>query len=223
VVAGRGSATGIFVRDAKACHLTFAVRQASRKLKPQRTRIALSLRKPRDASAAEILRSDRCPPLGRRSSRLGKAAIGWATNVVDATLRPSSSDEQTIMVKLTTKEDIALLVEEASEMFDETGCVPDIDGRKVRAEKIIPRAKRYILETIDNPKASYDATIWHSPGYTLVLSWLSQKWLKYCQKLAPTVLKDADLHLPKDQRKLCLDWAADELTRQITRRRQRFH
>src|SRR6478735_321508 len=106
---------------------------------------------------------------------------------------------------------------------EETGCVPDVDGKKVRAEKIVPHAKRYILETIDNPKASYDATIWHSPGYTLVLSWLSQKWLKYCQKLAPTVLKDVDLHLPKDQRKLCLDWAADELTRQITRRRQRFH
>ena len=45
------------------------------------------------------------------------------------------------MVKLTTKEDIALLVEEASEMFEETGCVPDVDGTKVRAEKIVPRAK----------------------------------------------------------------------------------
>jgi hypothetical protein len=82
------------------------------------------------------------------------------------------------MIKLTTKADIELLVEEASEMFEETGCVRDVDGKKVRAEKIVPRAKRYILETIDNPKASYDATIWHSPGYTLVLSWLSQKWLK---------------------------------------------
>ena len=61
------------------------------------------------------------------------------------------------MVKLTTKEDVALLVEEASEMFEETGCVPDVDGKKVRAEKIVPRAKRYILETIDNPKSRYDA------------------------------------------------------------------
>src|SRR4029078_8040522 len=127
------------------------------------------------------------------------------------------------MVKLTTQEDVALLVEEASEMFEETGCVPDIDGKKVRTERIGPRAKRYILETIDNPKASYDATIWHSPGHTLVLSWLSQKWLKNGQKLAPTVLKHADLHLPKDKRKLGLDWAADELPRQIIRRRQRFH
>ena len=126
------------------------------------------------------------------------------------------------MVKLTTKEDVAVLVEEASEMFEETGCVPDVDGKKVRAEKIVPRAKRYILETIDNPKARYDATIWHSPGYTLVLVAIT-KTAEVCQKLAPTVLKDVDLHLPKDKRKLCLDWAADELTRQITQRRQRLH
>src|SRR5205809_6423898 len=126
------------------------------------------------------------------------------------------------MIKLTTKEDVALLVAEASEMFEKTGCVPDVDGKKVRAEKIVPPAKRYILKTIDNPKASYDATIWHSPGYTLVLSWLSQIWLKNCQKLAPTVLKEVDLHLPKDQRKLCLGWAADDLIRLITRR-QRLH
>ena len=127
------------------------------------------------------------------------------------------------MVKLTNKEDVAQLVAEASEMFEETGYVPDVDGKKVRAERIVPLAKQYILETIDNPKTSYDTATWHSPGYTLVLSWLAQKWLKNCQKFAPTVLKDVDLHLPKDQRKLCLDWAADELTRQITRRRQRFH
>jgi hypothetical protein len=44
------------------------------------------------------------------------------------------------MIKLTTKEDIALHVEEASEMFEETGCVPDVDGKKVHAEKIVPRA-----------------------------------------------------------------------------------
>ena len=52
----------------------------------------------------------------------------------------------------------------ARKMFEETGCVPDIDGKKVRVEKIAPRAKQYILETIDNPKARYDATIWHSPA-----------------------------------------------------------
>jgi hypothetical protein len=108
--------------------------------------------------------------------------------------------EAAIMAKLNTKEDIALLVAEASEMFEETGYVPDVDGKKVRAERIVPLAKRYILETIDNPKSSYDTTMWHSPGYTLVLSWLSKKWLRNCQKFAPTVLKDVDLHLPKDLR-----------------------
>ena len=130
---------------------------------------------------------------------------------------------EAIMIKLTTKEDVELLIAEASEMFEETGCVPGVDGKKVPAETIVPHAKQYILETIDKPKASYDTEIWHSPGYTLILSFLSQRWLKKCQKLAPTVIKDVDLHLPKDQRKLYLDWAADELTRQITRRRQRFH
>jgi hypothetical protein len=126
------------------------------------------------------------------------------------------------MIKLTTKGDVAQLIAEASEMFEETGCVPDVYGKKVGAETIVPRAKRYILETIDIPKASYDTTIWHSPGYTLVLSWLSKKMAEELQKFAPTVLKGVDLHLPKDQRKLCLDWAADDLIRQITRR-QRLH
>jgi hypothetical protein len=125
------------------------------------------------------------------------------------------------MIKLATKEDVALLVAEASEMFEETGCIPDVDGEKVPAETIVPHAKQYILETIDNPKTRYNTTIWHSPGYTLVLSWLSQKWLKKCQKFAPTVIKDVDLHLPKDQQKLCLDWATDELIREITRRPRR--
>ena len=127
------------------------------------------------------------------------------------------------MSKTITKEDIALLVADASEMFDETGCVPGLDGEEVPAERMVPHAKQYISETIDDSKALCDPKILDTPGFTLVLSWLSQKWLKYCHKLAPMVLKDADLHLPKDQRKLCLDWAADELTRQITRRRQRFH
>ena len=125
------------------------------------------------------------------------------------------------MIKLATKEDVALLVAEASEMFEETGCVPDVDGEKVLAETIVPHAKQYILETIDKPKTRYNTTIWHSPGYTLVLSWLSQKWLKNCQKLAPTVIKDVDLHLPKDQQKICLDWATDDLIREITRRPRR--
>ena len=92
------------------------------------------------------------------------------------------------MAKLSTKEDVALVVAEASEMFEETGYVPDVDGKKVRAERIVPLAKRYISKTIDNPKSSYDTKVWHSPGYALVLSWLSKKWLRNCQKFAPTVL-----------------------------------
>jgi hypothetical protein len=45
--------------------------------------------------------------------------------------------------------------------------------------------------------------------------------LKKCQKLAPTVIKDVDLHLPKDQQKMCLDWATADLIREITRRPRR--
>jgi hypothetical protein len=41
------------------------------------------------------------------------------------------------MSKATTKE-VRALLESASEMFDETGCVPGIDGEEVRAETIVP-------------------------------------------------------------------------------------
>ncbi len=118
--------------------------------------------------------------------------------------------------KAITKTDMALLVANASEMFDETGCVPGIDGEEVAAERIVPHAKQYISETIDDPKASYDPKIWHTPGFALVLSWLSQKWLQKCQKLAPRGIKNPDLHLPKEQQKECLDSAAAELIREIT-------
>jgi hypothetical protein len=36
------------------------------------------------------------------------------------------------------------LLEKASEMFDETGCVPGFDGEEVPAETIVPDAKEYI-------------------------------------------------------------------------------
>ena len=52
------------------------------------------------------------------------------------------------MSKAITKEDMALL-NEASEMFNETGCVPGIDGEQVPPEKIVPDVKEYISETID--------------------------------------------------------------------------
>jgi hypothetical protein len=54
------------------------------------------------------------------------------------------------MSKAITKEDMALL-KEASEMFNETGCVPGIDGEQVPAEKIVPDVKEYISETIAGP------------------------------------------------------------------------
>jgi hypothetical protein len=124
-----------------------------------------------------------------------------------------------IMNKTITKEDIALLVADASETFDETGCVPGIDGKEVPAERMVPHAKQYISETIDDPKALFDSKIWDTPGFTLVLSWLSQKWLQKCQKLAPRGTKNPDQHLSKEQQNECLDSAAAELIREITQRR----
>ena len=48
------------------------------------------------------------------------------------------------MKNVITKEKMALL-NEASEMFNETGCVPGVDGEQVPAERIVPDAKEYIL------------------------------------------------------------------------------
>ena len=59
------------------------------------------------------------------------------------------------MSKAIPKECMALL-KEASEMFSETGCVPGIDGEEVPAETIVPDAKEYISETIDDTEAIYD-------------------------------------------------------------------
>ena len=54
------------------------------------------------------------------------------------------------MSKAITKEETALL-EEASETFNETGCVPGMDGEPVPAESIVRDVKEYISETIDAP------------------------------------------------------------------------
>jgi hypothetical protein len=116
------------------------------------------------------------------------------------------------MSKAITEECMALL-KEASEMFEETGCVPGIDGEQVPAERIVPDAKEYISDTIDDPEAIYDAEIWDTPGFALVLSWLAQKW---CQKLAPRGSKNPEQYLTKEQQKACLDSAAAELIREIT-------
>src|SRR5262249_23580294 len=86
-----------------------------------------------------------------------------------------------IVTKAITIEERAIL-KEASEMFNETGCVPGIDGEQVPAESLVPDAKEYISETIDDPEAMYDPEIWDAPGFTLVLSWLAQKWHQRCLK-----------------------------------------
>jgi hypothetical protein len=51
------------------------------------------------------------------------------------------------MSKAITKECMALL-KEASEMFDETGCVPGFDGEQVPAERIVPDANSAVAELI---------------------------------------------------------------------------
>ena len=107
------------------------------------------------------------------------------------------------------------LLKEASKMFEETGCVPGIDGEPARAETIVPEAKEYISDTIDDPKAIYDPAIWDTPGFALVVSWLAQKWQRRCQKLAPPSGKNPAQHLTKEQQKACLDSAAAELVHEM--------
>ena len=87
------------------------------------------------------------------------------------------------MRKAIPKEEIALL-REASEMFNETGCVPGFDGEQVPAEKMVTDVKEYISETIYDPEVIYDPEIWDTPGFALILSWLAQKGQRRCHKLA---------------------------------------
>ena len=101
-------------------------------------------------------------------------------------------------------------------MFSETGCVPGIDEEEVPAETIVPDAKEYISETIDDPEAIYDPEIWDTSGFALVLSWLAQKWNQRCRKLAPRGSKNPQEYLTKEQLKACLDTAAAELIQEIT-------
>jgi hypothetical protein len=122
------------------------------------------------------------------------------------------------MSRIITTARMALL-KEASEMFDETGCVPGIDGEQVPAERIMLDAKEYISKTIDDPETLYNPEKWDTPGFALVLSWLAQKWLGRCQKLAPRSSKNPEQYLSKEQQKACLDTAAAELIREITHKR----
>jgi hypothetical protein len=119
------------------------------------------------------------------------------------------------MRKVITKDEMALL-NAAGEMFDETGCVPGIGGEQVPAESLVPDATKYILESIDDPEATYDPEIWDSPGFTLVLFWLTQKWQQKCHRLAQRRSKKPEQYLTKEQQKACLDSAAVELVREIT-------
>jgi hypothetical protein len=124
---------------------------------------------------------------------------------------PSDHEQGNILSKAISKECMALL-KEASEMFSETGCVPGIDGEEVPAEKIVPG----YMETIDDPEAIYDPAIWDTPGFALVVSWLSQKWQRRCQKLVPRRSQNPEQHLTKEQQRACLDSAAAELIHEIT-------
>jgi hypothetical protein len=119
------------------------------------------------------------------------------------------------MSKATTKE-VRALLETASEMFDETGCVPGIDGEEVRPETMVPDVKEYISEST---QVFCDPETWNRPGFALVLSWLAQKWLQKCRKLARRGNKNPEQHLTKEQQKACLDSAAAELIREITQQR----
>jgi len=119
------------------------------------------------------------------------------------------------MRKVITKEEMAAL-NEASEMFNETGCVPGIDGEQVPAERMVPDAKEYISEAIDDAEATYDPEIWDTPGFTLVLFWLAQKWQQRCHRLAHRRTNNPEQYLTKEQQKACLDSAAVELIREIT-------
>ena len=119
------------------------------------------------------------------------------------------------MRKAITKEEMALL-KEVGEMFNETGCVPGVDGEQVPAERMVPDVKEYISEVIDDPEVIYDPEIWDTPGFTLVLSWLAQKWHQKCQRLAHRRSNNPEQYLTKEQQKACLDTAAAELTREIT-------
>ena len=103
-------------------------------------------------------------------------------------------------------------------MFEETGCVPGFNGEEVPAETMVPEAKEYILEMINDPEALYDPEIWDTPGFTLVLSWLTKKWHQRCHKLAHRRSKNPEQYLTKEQQKACLDSAAAELIREIMQR-----
>ena len=122
------------------------------------------------------------------------------------------------MSKAKSKEYKALL-KKVSEMFDETDCVSNIFGEEALTERIVPDAKEYILETIDDPEAIFDPEILDRPGFTVVLSWLAQKWHQKCHNLVPRGSRSPEQYLTKEQQKAYLNSAAAELMREIRQRR----
>ena len=82
------------------------------------------------------------------------------------------------MRKVITKEEMALL-NGASEMFNETGCVPGADGEQVPAETMVPDAKEYILEAIDDAEAITTRRF----GIHLDLRWCFFGWRKNGRKM----------------------------------------
>ena len=107
-----------------------------------------------------------------------------------------------------TQEDMTLL-KEASEMFNETGCVPGIDGEQVPAENIVPDVKEYISETINDPEAIYEPEIWDGP-YGSVMKQRGVSILSWSAYFASALLwlwfgirqHDRNIYLP------CLGWIA---------------
>jgi hypothetical protein len=89
----------------------------------------------------------------------------------------------------------------------------------VPAESIVPEAKEYISETIDDPEVMYEPEVWDMPGFTLVLSWLAQKWHRKCLGLVPRGSRNPQQYLTKEQQEACLDSSAAELIREIKQRR----
>ena len=88
----------------------------------------------------------------------------------------------------------------------------------MRAEAMVPDAKEYISETIDDPEAIYDPEIWDTSGFALVLSWLAQKWNRKMPQ-ARIGSKNPEQYPTKEQQKACLEMAAAELIREITQGR----
>jgi len=103
------------------------------------------------------------------------------------------------MSKATTKE-VRALLETAGEMFEKQVACLALMERKWRAETIVPDAKEYISESIDNPEVLCDSETWDRPGFTLVFR-VGAKWLQKCHKLAPRGNKNPERYLTKEQQK----------------------